>query len=104
MSVGELKKLGEKRVAAEVKRLSVKWDRLVKEFLPIQEKLFTLQCSKADVDRLVAERNRLLDELEHIGDRLVALGATRASGMRMALAPRRGSRKLSSPRPKSRQR
>jgi hypothetical protein len=86
-TVVKVKELGKQRVTAEVGRLSTEWDRLVKEFLPIQEKLVTLQGSNADVERLIAERSPLLDELELTGDRLVALGATRVSGLGMALAP-----------------
>lgn len=87
MTVAELKKLGEKRVAAEVKRLNAEWDRLTREFLPIHEKLFMLESSNADMERLITERTRLLNELELIGDRLVALGAITASGVSAALAP-----------------
>jgi hypothetical protein len=87
LPVAELKKLGEERVAAEVRRLYAEWDRLTGEFLPVHEKLSTVQGNDADLERLIAERSRILGELKSIGDRLTALGATRASGLGMAAAP-----------------
>jgi archaellum component FlaC len=73
MTADEVKKLGEECVATEVKRLKAEWKRLSDEFIPFHDQLANAHGSDADMERRIAERSRLVEELEAVGNRLIML-------------------------------